>query len=120
MDVGYSDDVNEEATIGHNSGDVDIEFVVKGFNSITPFVMERGAPRPMKLPHGSTLRDLVTELGIPTDKIFLAMKNGRDVTKGIYPANNPQCNFDVIIDDGDQISFSGPVPYSYGYGSAVV
>ena len=108
------------APIGHNSGDTNIEFVVKGFNSITPFVAKNGAPLPMKMKAGSTLRDLVEALGIPKDKIFLAMKNGRDVTKGIYPANNPKCNFEVVIDEGDHISFSGPVPYSYGYGSAVV
>lgn len=110
----------DAAPIGHNSNDVNIEFFVKGFNSITPFVAKNGAPMPMKMKAGSTLRDLVDSLGIPKDKIFLAMKNGRDVTKGIYPANNPKCNFEVVIDEGDHISFSGPVPYSYGYGSAVV
>ena len=111
---------NELASIGDNSADVSIEFVVKGFNSITPYVAKHGAPLPMKMKAGSTVRELVEKLGIPKDKIFLVFKNGRDVTKGIYPANNPKCNFEVIIDEGDHISFSGPVPYSFGYGSAVV
>ena len=110
----------ETATIGHNSADLTIDFVVKGFNSITPYVAKNGAPLPMTMKAGSTVRELVEQLGIPKDKIFLVFKNGRDVTKGIYPANNPKCNFEVIIDEGDHISFSGPVPYSYGYGSAVV
>lgn len=111
---------DSSATIGHNSGDSTIDFVVKGFNSITPFVAKNGAPKPMKMKVGTTIRDLVQTLGIPTSEVFLVMKNGRDVTKGIYPANNPECNYEVIIDEGDHISFSGPVPYSYGYGSAVV
>ena len=111
---------NEIAPIGHNSADVTIDFVVKGFNSITPYVAKHGAPLPMTMKAGATVRDVVDLLGIPKDKIFLVFKNGRDVTKGIYPANNPKCNFDVVIDEGDHISFSGPVPYSFGYGSAVV
>ena len=110
----------ETATIGHNSADVNIDFVVKGFNSITPYVAKNGAPLPMTMKAGTTVRDVVDLLGIPKDKIFLVFKNGRDVTKGIYPANNPKCNFDVVIEEGDHISFSGPVPYSFGYGSAVV
>lgn len=106
--------------IGDNSEKRQIQFVVKGFNSITPFVKKNGAPRDMVLPIGATLRDLVSALGIPNYKIFLAMKNGRDVTKGLYPSKDPVVNLDVEIENGDHISFSGPVPYSYGLGSPVV
>ncbi len=107
-------------TIGHNSSEVVVKFVCKGFNSVSPYVKKHGAPRPMELPAGATLRDLVAHLGIPNHTIFLAMKNGRDVTKGLYPSKNPVINMDVPIEEGDHISFSGPVPYSYGFGSPVV
>lgn len=106
--------------IGHNSAAVEVRFVVKGFNSISQYVAKHGAPREMVLPAGATLRDLKKALGIPDFKIFLAMKNGRDVTAGLYPAANPVVNLEVEIEEGDHISFSGPVPYSYGYGSPVV
>ena len=111
---------NDYAMMGHNSRDVMVKFVVKGFNKISPYVAKHGAAVEMELPAGATLRTLVSKLGIPDHTIFLALKNGRDVTAGIYPANNPEINLEVEIDEGDHISFSGPVPYSYGYGSPVV
>ena len=120
MALKEPDDTEIFGTVGHNSGDGLGRFVVKGFNSISPYVKEHGAPRAMALPLGSTLRDLVRELAIPDGRMFLAFKNGRDVTAGIYYAKDPVINLDVEIDEGDHISFSGPVPYSYGYGSAVV
>ena len=115
-------DLTDDATapIGHNFGDIKVRFVVKGFNSISPYVKKNGAPREMELPVGATMRDLVSLLGIPKHTIFLAMKNGRDVTKGLYPSKDPEVNLDVMIEQDDHISFSGPVPYSYGYGSPVV
>ncbi len=109
-----------QAGIGHNSCEATINFIVKGFNSISPYVEKHGAPRTMELPVGATLRDLVAKLSIPNHTIYLAMKNGRDVTKGLYPSKDPEINLNVEIEEGDQISFSGPVPYSYGYGSPVV
>ncbi len=113
-------DETSQTGIGHNSAEAMVNFVVKGFNSISPYVEKHGAPRPMELPVGATLRDLVAKLSIPNHTIFLAMKNGRDVTKGLYPSKDPEINLDVEIEEGDHISFSGPVPYSYGYGSPVV
>lgn len=112
--------LDQNASFGHNSGDTLVRFVVKGFNSVSPFVKKHGAPRPMELPVGATIRDVVEKLGIPNHTIFLAMKNGRDVTTGLYPSSEPEVNLDVEIEDGDHISFSGPVPYSYGYGAPIV
>lgn len=114
------EDFEAIASIGHNSQEAEVTFVVKGFNSISQYVAKHGAPREMRLPVGATLRDVKEELGIPDFKIFLAMKNGRDVTSGLYPSKDPVVNLDVVIEEGDHISFSGPVPYSYGYGSPVV
>ena len=118
--IGAIGAIGTMGTIGHNSGDLVVSFVVKGFNSIAPFVAKNGAPRALSLPVGATLRDVVQHLQIPSEQIYLAMRNGRDVTPGLYPSCDPCVNLDVEIEEGDQISFSGPVPYSYGYGSAVV
>ena len=106
--------------VGHNSAEVMVRFFVKGFNSLAPYVEKTGAPKIMSLPAGATLRDVVELLGIPKGRIFLALKNGRDVTRGLYPGKDPVVNLDVEIEEGDHISFSGPVPYSFGYGSPVV
>ena len=108
------------AAVGHNSAEAMVCFFVKGFNSIAPYVVKNGAPQEMSLPVGATLRDVVSLLGIPKGRVFLVMKNGRDVTKGLYPSKDPVVNLDVEIEEGDHISFSGPVPYSFGYGSPVV
>ena len=50
--------------------------------------------------------------------IFLVLRNGRDITPGIYQGG--VVNADAGLSDGDVIAFSGPVPYSYGYGAPVV
>lgn len=118
----HLDDRSETAIgmIGHNSEQAVVRFVVKGFNSVSPYVQKKGGPRTMALPVGATLRELVAKLEIPDHTIFLAWKNGRDVTRGLYASKDPVINLDIEIEEGDHISFSGPVPYSFGYGSAVV
>ncbi len=113
-------DLAASVGVGHNSAEAMVCFFVKGFNSIAPYVEKTGAPQPMSLPVGATLRDVAELLGIPKGRVFLVMKNGRDVTKGLYPSKDPVVNLDVEIEEGDHISFSGPVPYSFGYGSPVV
>jgi hypothetical protein len=55
--------------------------------------------------------------GLPKDKVFLVLRNGRDVTPGLVGA---EVNVETALEDGDVIAFSGPVPYSYGYGAPVV
>lgn len=120
FDDQTANDLAAPAGIGHNTAPETVRFIVKGFNSISPYVEKTGAPMEMTMPFGSTLKDLVALLNIPDFKIFLAMKNGRDVTTGLYPSQKPVVNLKVEIEEGDHISFSGPVPYSYGYGSPVV
>jgi hypothetical protein len=55
---------------------------------------------------------------LPIPEIFLVLRNGRDVTPGIYQGG--VVNTEVALDDGDVIAFSGPVPYSWAYGAPVV
>ena len=45
-------------------------------------------------------------------------RNGRDVTPGIYRGG--VVNTEAVLDDGDVIAVSGPVPYSWAYGAPVV
>ena len=44
------------------------------------------------------------------------MRNGRDITPSLYGGVNTQ----TVLNEDDVIAFSGPVPYSWGYGSAIV
>jgi hypothetical protein len=53
---------------------------------------------------------------IPSGEVFLALRNGRDVTASLHA----ELNTERTIDDGDVVALSGPVPYSWGYGSPVV
>jgi len=53
---------------------------------------------------------------IPSGEVFLALQNGRDVTASLYA----DLNTERTVDDGDVVALSGPVPYSWGYGSPVV
>jgi len=101
--------------IGHNSGDVVVTIRAKLFNSVIP---------PGSGPHlhdltfavGATLADLVQELNIDPAAIFIAWANGRDVTKRL----GDNINLEYVLTDGDEIALSGPIPYSWGYGSPVV
>lgn len=101
--------------IGHNSGDATIRIRAKLFNSVVP---PGSGPRLHDLTFsvGATLADIVQELGIKKSAIFIAWANGRDVTKRL----GDNINLDYILTDGDEIALSGPIPYSWGYGSPVV
>ena len=66
---------------------------------------------------GSTIRDVLALWGLPRKEVFLVLRNGRDVTPGLVGAD---VNVEAVLDQGDVIAFSGPVPYSYGYGAPVV
>lgn len=101
--------------IGHNSGDVVVAVRAKLFNS----VIEPGSGprlRDLTFAAGSTLADLVHELGVKESAIFIAWANGRDVTKRL----GDNINLEYVLTDGDEIALSGPIPYSWGYGSPVV
>lgn len=101
--------------IGHNSGDVVVTIRAKLFNSVIP---PGSGPRLHDLTFkvGATLADLVQELNVDPAAIFIAWANGRDVTKRL----GDSINLEYILTDGDEIALSGPIPYSWGYGSPVV
>ncbi len=77
-----------------------------------------GLVQHLEVPADETLGSLIGRLGMPKHEIFLVLRNGRDISPGLYEAGN--VNVEAGLNDGDVIAFSGPVPYSYGYGAPVV
>ncbi|MGF1640513.1 MAG: MoaD/ThiS family protein [Rhodospirillales bacterium] len=102
--------------IGHNVGDLAIEVEVRLFNSLSRFASGDGCRRVLALPAGSTVGDILDRLRIPAREVYLALQNGRDITASLYA----DLNIGRAVDHGDVVAFSGPVPYSWGYGSPVV
>ncbi len=104
--------------IGHNAQGATLRIEARFFNSLAKYSGVDGVARPLELPVGSTVGDLIAMFRIPLPEIFLVLRNGRDITPGLYQGG--VVNEAVAIDDGDVIAFSGPVPFSYGYGAPVV
>lgn len=103
--------------MGHNTEGSTVTIESRLFNSLTRYRGQRSARETFTFPAGSTIRDVMDHWGLPREKVFLCMRNGRDVTPGLVGAD---VNVDTVLDDGDVIAFSGPVPYSYGFGAPVV
>jgi len=108
------DPETDAASIGHNSGDIEISVEVRLFNSLARL---GDSHTRIGLPAGSTVQDLLNRIGLPRDKVTLVFRNGRDVTPGIYGG---PVRTDVVLDEGDVVAFSGPVPFSWGYGAPIV
>lgn len=103
--------------IGHNSKGATITVERRLFNSLTKFSGTDGPFANLTLPAGSTINDVARVCGIPVNEIYLAMRNGRDVTGGLV---GDPINGGFVLEDGEVVALSGPVPYSYGYGAPVV
>jgi len=86
-----------------------VEIEVRLFNSL-----RRYGPRKLELPRESRVEDAVKRLAIPLPEIHVALLNGRNIMSG--------GNIEGFhrLEDGDVLALSGPVPWSKGYGSAVV
>jgi hypothetical protein len=105
-------------TIGHNAGDVSITVEVRLFNSLTRHAGPAGPVDRLELPAGATVGDVVDRLRLPPADVFLVLRNGRDVSPGVYGGGS--INREAVLDHGDILAFSGPVPYSFGFGAPVV
>jgi hypothetical protein len=103
------------AEIGHNAGGIDIEVEVRVFNSIQQKIGGKIA-RPMTLPAGGTVGDILSRLKVSAEDVFLVWCNGRDITRDL----NSGVNVDFAPEHGDVIAVSGAVPYSWGFGSPIV
>lgn len=104
--------------IGHNSAAATIGVEVRFFNSLARYTTSERFAERIEVEVGTTVGDLVRRFRLPVPEIFLVLKNGRDITPGLYQGGS--VNEAVVVEDGDVIAFSGPVPYSYGYGAPVV
>ena len=104
--------------IGHNASGGAIDIEVRFFNSMARFTKSERFAERLTVEPGVTVGDLISRFRLPVGEIFLVLKNGRDITPGLYQGG--VVNMDAVLDDGDVIAFSGPVPYSYGYGAPVV
>ena len=106
-----------QSMIGHNRPSENLRIEIRLFNSLTAFAGAEGTHRSFAVPAGTTIGDLARQLKIPISRIFLVLVNGRDVTPGLV---GDQIREGYQVEEGDVVSFSGPVPYSYGYGAPVV
>jgi len=107
--------MNDNLT-GHNAAGISITVEIRLFNSIARFA--RGGDNVVKvsLPAGSDIRDALAPFSIPLDEIFLIFVNGRDITPSLYdPPRTTR-----VLEDGDVVALSGPVPYSWGYGAPML
>lgn len=105
------------AGLGHNIRGLTFRIEVRLFNSLAVGAGLPGNARMLEVEPGTTVADVARRLNLARDKIFLVLVNGRDITRG--QVGDP-INGGYQIDDGDVVAFSGPVPYSYGYGAPVV
>ena len=104
--------------IGHNSQGTKLQIEARFLNSLSKYGGPEGPRRRLTLDAGCTVGDVIKMFRLPLSEIFLVLRNGRDITPGIYQAGH--VNEAVVLDEGDVIAFSGPVPYSFGYGAPVV
>jgi hypothetical protein len=104
--------------IGHNIAGATISVQVRLFNSLSRFTSSPTFSEQVTLDPGATVGDIIERYKLPLKDIFLVLKNGRDINPGFYQGGN--VDMSAVVEDGDIIAFSGPVPYSPGYGAPVV
>ena len=106
------------AGIGHNSRGIILSIEARFFNSLAKYSGHSGLTRQVEVPAGASVGDLIKMFDLPLSEIYLVSRNGRDITPGVYQGG--VVNEEAALEDGDVVAFSGPVPYSYGYGAPIV
>ena len=104
------------AAPGHNAAGITVTVEVKLFNSLSRYGGEAGPVRRMALPAGSEVGEILRLLRIPLPEVHLVFVNGRDIT----PTLGAGVRTSRVVEEGDVVALSGPVPYSWGYGAPVV
>ncbi len=119
-DGGMREDVRSTAIagLGHNAGGATIAVEVRLFNSLVRHAGPDGPVQRLEFEAGATVGDVIDRLRLPLADVFLVLRNGRDVSPGVYRGG--QVNREATLDEGDVVAFSGPVPYSFGFGAPVV
>jgi hypothetical protein len=105
-----------QSMLGHNSEGVKITIEVRLFNAMHTHGDPKKVAAPIEYDVGVTVGDIFKDLNLPQKHLFLILVNGRDISPGIVG----ELNFNHELEDGDVLAFSGPVPYSFGYGAPVV
>lgn len=100
---------------GHNLCDLGLDIEVRAFNSLHGYIP--GGRQRLQVPAGCTVGELAERFSIPPERIWLVLVNGRDISRGLVGA---PVRATRVLEHGDVVAFSGPVPYSYGMGSPVV
>lgn len=101
---------------GHNTADLTIQTELKLFNSLAGHNGAPLEPQVTTITAGSKVGDLLRKIELPARRAFLAFINGHDIT----PRLEGGIKTDHPLQDGDVVALSGPIPYSWGYGSPVV
>lgn len=91
-----------------------IEIEIHLYNSLSKYCRVQ-APLRLALPPGTRARSLVRQLGIPQDEIYVAWRNGRNIMTRL----GGDVEDDVVLDHGDRVALSGPIPFSRAYGAPV-
>jgi hypothetical protein len=93
-----------------------IQVEIRLFNSLCKY--GNGANRfRFKLPKDTTVGGALKRIDVPEKEIFLLMHNGKNIMRGFGFESGVETEH--ILKDGDILAFSGPVPFSRGYGSPV-
>ena len=108
--------MNASPMLGHNSGGMTIKITVRLFNAMSTHGCPEAVKEPLEYPAGTTIGEIFKDLRLPREHLFLILVNGRDVSPGLVG----DLYFNHELEDGDVLAFSGPVPYSFGYGAPVV
>ena len=91
-----------------------IEVEVHLYNSLVRFV-SRYEPLRLALPEGAVPAEVARRLGIPEREIFAAWRNGHNILQSFGGSFEEG----VVLDDGDRLALSGPIPFSRAYGAPV-
>jgi hypothetical protein len=91
-----------------------IPIEVHFFNSLRRFGPPGGVLRTL-VPPRTRVADLAAQLGLPGAAIYVTFQNGRN----IMTTNGGEIESDAVLSGGDRLAFSGPVPFSRGYGVPV-
>jgi hypothetical protein len=94
-----------------------IQVEVRLFNTLSKYARD-GARFCFNLPSRATVGDVLRRLDVPESEIFLLLHNGRNIMRGF--GFNSGLERERVLANGDVLAFSGPVPFSRGYGSPVI
>lgn len=91
-----------------------IEVEIHLFNSLRRYAPAGGVLR-LTVPVDTPAAKVAEGLGLPRQDIYVALRNGHNIMTGF----GGQIEDHVLLQAGDRLAFSGPVPFSRGYGAPV-